>query len=83
MIEPWKVIVCDSKECVSKMFVPENMKVHDNSLTPEALEAYKIKPDKDSKELVHFTCPRCGKTESWSSLRQDIARKLYERYNYA
>ncbi len=79
-MEPWKAIICDSDQCVSEMFIPENMKAKDNSLNEEALVKYKIYPDVDTEEVTQFTCPRCGRVTTWGITRQNIARQLYERY---
>lgn len=81
MTEEWKSIICDSPECISKMFVPENMKAVDNSLTTAALEKYKIYPDVDTEELTQFTCRNCGKVTAWGPTRRSIAQQLHERYN--
>jgi len=82
-MEPWKAILCDSEKCISLMFVPENMKAIDNSLTDEATEKFKIYPEIDTKELTQFTCPRCGKTTTWGVTRRNIAKQLHERYSDA
>lgn len=80
MDEPWKTTLCDSKECISEMFVPENMKAEDNSLTKEAVEKYKIFPDIDNDVMAQFTCPRCGKVETWGVTRRNVAKILYEKF---
>lgn len=80
-MEPWKVIICDSDECLSQMFVPENMKQETNNLTEDALKQFKIFPEIDNETLTQFTCPRCGKITTWGITRRVIAKKLYERYN--
>ena len=41
MTDEWKSIICDSDQCMSEMFVPENMRSADNSLNDEALKKYK------------------------------------------
>lgn len=79
-MEPWKAIICDSDQCMSEMFVPDNMRAEDNSLNTEALERYKIYPDVDTEEVTQFTCPRCGKVTTWGITRRNIARQLHERY---
>jgi hypothetical protein len=81
MNEEWKSIICDSDQCMSEMFVPENMKAVDNSLNAMALQKYKIYPDVDTKELTQFTCRRCGKVTAWGPTRRSIAKQLHERYN--
>jgi hypothetical protein len=80
-MEEWKSIICDSDKCMSEMFVPENMKAADNSLTASALKLYKIKPDVDNEILTQFTCPRCSKVTTWGVTRRSIAQQLYERYS--
>ena len=80
MVEPWKSIICDSEQCVSEMFVPENMKASDNSLTDKAIEKLKIYPEVDDSYMTVFKCPRCGKSTTWGVTRRKIAKALYERY---
>lgn len=80
MSESWKVILCDSEQCISEMFVSENMKPLTNGLTKEAIEKYKIHPDIDNETVVQFTCPRCGKVETWGITRRRIAKTLHERF---
>jgi predicted RNA-binding Zn-ribbon protein involved in translation (DUF1610 family) len=79
-MEEWKSIICDSDQCISEMFVQENMKISDNSLSDAALGKYKIYPDVDNEILTQFTCPRCGKVTTWGVTRRGIAQQLYERY---
>lgn len=79
MVESWKTVLCDSEQCISEMFVPENMKASDNSLTDEAIEKYKIYPDLDNEVVTQFTCPRCGKVATWGVTRRSVAKTLYER----
>jgi len=52
MVEPWKTVLCDSEECMSEMFVSENMKASDNSLTNEAIQNYKIYPEIDNEVIM-------------------------------
>jgi hypothetical protein len=80
-MEEWKSIICDSDQCMSEMFVPENMRAADNSLNDAALQKYKIYPDVDNNTVTQFTCPRCGKVTTWGVTRRNIAKQLYERYN--
>jgi hypothetical protein len=81
MSDPWKVVICDSDQCMSEMFVPENMKAEDNSLNAEALEKYKIYPDIDNETVTQFTCRRCSKVTTWGPTRRGIAEQLHERYS--
>ena len=81
MSETWKIAICESPQCVSEMFISENMKAADNSLTRETLEKYKILPDIDNEVMLQFTCPRCGTVQTWGVTRRDIQQSLYERYN--
>jgi len=81
MREEWKSIICDSDQCMSKMFVPENMRSADNSLNDSALQKYKIHPDVDTEELTQFTCHHCGKVTTWGPTRRGVAKQLYEKYN--
>jgi len=80
MVEPWKTVLCDSAQCISEMFVSENMKASDNSLTKEAVEKYKIHPDVDTEVVTQFTCLRCGKVQTWGVTRKQVAKTLYERF---
>ena len=80
MIEPWKTILCDSKQCISEMFVPENMKASNNSLTSKAIEKYKLYPEIDNEVMTQFRCPLCGKVQTWGVTRRKIAKTLYERF---
>ncbi len=70
MSEPWKTILCDSDQCISEMFGAEET----------AIEYHKIYPDIDTEEITQFTCPRCGKIETWGPTRSQVARVLYERF---
>jgi len=70
MSEPWKTIICDSDQCISEMFGEEEA----------AIEDYKIYPDIDTESMTQFTCPRCGKVETWGETRRSVARVLYERF---
>jgi predicted RNA-binding Zn-ribbon protein involved in translation (DUF1610 family) len=70
MSEPWKTIICDSEQCISEMFGEEDLVVAD----------YKIYPDVDTEGTIQFTCPRCGKVETWGETRSAVARVLYERF---
>ena len=69
MPEPWKVIVCNSEQCLAEALES------DGSVKKE----YKIYPEVDTLELTRFKCPRCGQTEDWGPTRQDVARILYDR----
>ena len=80
MVEPWKSIICDSEQCVSEMFVPQNMKASDNSLTDEAIAKFKIYPEIDDEYMTVFRCSRCGRSTTWGVTRRKIAKTLYERY---
>lgn len=81
MTDIWKAVLCDSEQCISEMFVSENMKASDNSLTDEAVTKYKIYPDVDTEAVTQFTCPRCGKVQTWGVTRRQVAKTLYERFN--
>ncbi len=81
MSEPWKTLLCDSEQCLSEMFVSENMRASNNSLTEEAIERYKIRPDIDNEVMTQFTCPKCGKVQTWGVTRRQVAKTLYERFN--
>jgi hypothetical protein len=70
MSEPWKTIICDSDQCISEMFGEEDLEVED----------YKIYPDVDTEVTTQFTCPRCGKVQTWGVTRRSIAKTLYERF---
>lgn len=71
MSEPWKVIVCNSPECMSES-LDEAGKVK---------KGYHIYPDIDTAEFTQFTCPRCGRVETWGITRRKVAKTLYERLN--
>lgn len=80
MVDPWKAVLCDSEQCISEMFVSENMQALNNRLTKEAIERYKIYPDVDNETVTQFTCGRCGKVQTWGRSRRQIAQTLYERF---
>jgi len=80
MIAPWKTVLCDSDKCMSEMFIPENMKASDNSLTNEAIQNYKIYPEIDNEVMTQFKCPRCGKVQTWGVTRREVAKTLYGRF---
>ena len=80
MREPWKVIICDSDECISEMFEEESPGSPNTKLNEDTLEEYKIYPDIDNEVMTQFTCPRCGKVETWGGTRRAVARVLYERF---
>jgi len=65
---------------MSEMFVSENMKASDNSLTNEAIQNYKIYPEIANEVMAQFKCPRCGKVQTWGVTRREVAKTLYERY---
>jgi predicted RNA-binding Zn-ribbon protein involved in translation (DUF1610 family) len=44
------------------------------------IKDYKIYPDIDTEAITQFTCPRCGKVETWGETRRSVARVLYERF---
>lgn len=73
MSEPWKVIVCQNEECLRFAFDAEG-KVKDG---------YHLYPDIDNDVLTQFTCPRCGKVETWGITRRQVAQVLYERLSRA
>ena len=79
-MEEWKTIICDSDQCLSEMFVSENMKAEDNSLNANALQKYKIWPDIDNESTTQFTCLRCGKVTTWGTERRNVMEQLHERY---
>lgn len=83
MSEPWKVVLCDSKECISKMTSPETPGSRIHKLNNETIEKYKIHPDIDNELLTQFTCPRCGKVQTWGVTRRQVAKTLYERFSNA
>ena len=80
MSEPWKSILCDSDQCVSEMFEPEESGSPVAKLNQETIDAYKIYPDIDNEVMTQFTCPRCGKIETWGVTRRAVAKTLYERF---
>ncbi len=70
MSDPWKTIICDGPAC---FFESVNA---DGTVKGEA----KIYPEIDNEVTTQFTCPRCGKIETWGPTRRDVARVLYERF---
>lgn len=80
MSEPWKSILCDSDQCISKMFETEESGSVIAKLNQETIDDYKIYPDIDNEVMTQFTCPRCGKVETWGVTRRDVAKTLYERF---
>ena len=73
MPEPWKSIVCDDPACFFES-VDE---------TGAVREEFRIFPEIDTPEFTQFTCPRCGKTETWGVTRRQVAKTLYERFQGA
>ncbi len=73
MPEPWKSIVCDDPACFFES-VDE---------TGAVREEFRIFPGVDTPEFTQFTCPRCGKTETWGITRRQVAKTLYERFQGA
>jgi hypothetical protein len=71
MTEPWKKIVCSSPECMKTTF----------SAAGKVEEKSYIYPDIDNEVMTQFTCPRCGRTETWGLTRRNVSKILYERYN--
>jgi hypothetical protein len=69
MPEPWKVIVCNSEQCLAEALG------RDGSVKEE----YKIYPEIDTPEFTQFKCTRCGHVETWGVTRREVARILYER----
>ncbi len=69
MAEPWKVIICDSEKCMSGTL----------DAGGKVKEDYKVYPEIDTPEFTQFTCPRCGKVETWGVTRRNVARIIYER----
>ncbi len=80
MREPWKSILCDSEQCISEMFKEKESDSLNTKLDPETIESYKIYPDIDNDLLSQFTCPRCGKVETWGVTRRNVAKILYEKF---
>jgi predicted RNA-binding Zn-ribbon protein involved in translation (DUF1610 family) len=80
MLDPWKTIICDSDQCISEMFEPEEPGSTVARLNQDTVAKYKILPDIDTPEFTQFTCPRCGKTETWGVTRRQVAKTLYERF---
>jgi len=73
MSEPWKVIVCGEEQCMADALDEEG----------KVKEGYHLDPEIDTPEFTQFTCPRCGKTETWGVTRRQVAKTLYERFNHA
>lgn len=67
MSEPWKVIVCQTPECLAEAL----------DHAGKVREGFHIYPELDTPEVVQFTCPRCGQTETWGATRQQVAKGLY------
>jgi hypothetical protein len=70
MTEPWKTIICDDPACFF------------NSIDANGIvrEEFRIYPDIDTAEFTQFTCPHCGKVETWGVTRRQVAKTLYERF---
>jgi len=73
MSEPWKVIVCQTEECLAEA-LDENGKIKEEA---------KVHPKYDTESFTQFTCPRCGQSETWGVTRQKVAQTLYERIGNA
>ncbi len=73
MSEPWKMTICDDPACFFES-VDEKGNVR---------EEFKIYPEIDTPEFTQFTCPRCGKTETWGVTRRNVQKILYERFTHA
>jgi len=71
MPEPWKAIICDTRECMNEMEISEPS------------EKYKIYPEIDTEELTQFRCPRCGKVEVWGPLRSIVAQSRYKKRRFS
>jgi len=71
MPEPWKVIICQQKECLNRAFS------EDGSIK----STHHITPDVDTPEVTQFTCSRCGYVETWGPTRRSVAKTLWERSN--
>lgn len=69
MVEPWKVIICNSDKCMAEA-LNEDGSVKEN---------YKIYPEIDTPEFTQFKCPRCGRIETWGVTRRNVAKIIYER----
>lgn len=69
MPDAWKVIVCRTKECFANA-LDETGKIKEDA---------KIWPKFDTETFTQFTCPRCGKSETWGVTRCAVAQILYER----
>ena len=80
MSEPWKSTICDSDECISEQWAPEFPGSPNSKLNQDTVEDYKIYPDIDNEVMTQFTCPRCGKIETWGVTRSAVAKTLYERF---
>lgn len=72
MLEPWKVITCQSEKCQLEL-------LDDGG---NVREGYHITPDVDTDYMTQFTCPRCGRVETWGPTRRMIALSIYERYHH-
>ena len=81
MVEPWKTILCDSEQCISVMFQSEEAGSPVTKLNQETIAEYRIYPDIDNEVMTQFTCPRCGKVQTWGVTRRHVAKTLYERFN--
>lgn len=79
MIEPWKVILCDSDQCIEEMSEPETPGEPVTRLNNTTIQEYQIWPDVDTEEVTQFTCPRCGKVTTWGKTRRHVAKVMYER----
>jgi len=73
MFEPWKKIVCQNEQCLQEALTEKG------NVRP----GYHILPDLDTPAVTQFTCPRCGKVETWGVTRRQVARVLYERVRNA
>lgn len=72
-MEPWKKIVCQNEDCLREALL-ENGKVR---------EGYHVVPDVDTEAVTQFTCPRCGRIETWGVTRRKVAETLYKRLGHA
>ena len=81
MVEPWKTILCDSKQCISEMFESEHAGSPNTKLNQDTIGEYKLYPEIDNEVMTQFTCPRCGKVTTWGVTRRKVAKTLYERFN--
>ena len=71
MSEPWKTLICDSRECMNEMEISEPP------------EKYETCPEIDTEELTQFRCPRCGKVEVWGPLRRTVAQSRYKKQRFS